>query len=58
MKIIEIPDEAFEFLAYLTRQNATLPSVLVDYLKWPQYTKEKVKAHLHALNDACIKARQ
>jgi hypothetical protein len=56
MKIIKIPDETFEFLAYVARQDVTLPSVLVDYLKWNHYTKEEIKAHLHALNDACNEA--
>jgi hypothetical protein len=58
VKVLEIPDETFEFLAYLARQNATLPAVLADYLAWNRYTKEEIKAHLHVLNDACIKARQ
>jgi len=57
MKTIEISDETFEFLAYLARQDVTLPAVLADYLKWDRYTKEEIKAHLHALDNACIKAR-
>lgn len=57
MKTINIPDETFEFLAYLARQNVTLPAVLVEYLKW-SYTKEEIKRHLHTLNDACIEARE
>jgi hypothetical protein len=56
-KTIEISDETFEFLAYLARQDVTLPAVLADYLKWDRYTREEIKAHLHALNNACIKAR-
>jgi len=58
MKTIKIPDETFEFLAYFARQNVTLPSVLADYLKWNRYTTEEIKTYLHALNDACIKARK
>jgi hypothetical protein len=56
-KTIEISDETFEFLAYLARQDVTLPAVLADYLKWDRYTREEIKAHLHALDSACIKAR-
>jgi hypothetical protein len=56
MKTIKIPDETFEFLVYVARQDVTLPPLLVDYLKWDRYTKEEIKAHLHALNDACNKA--
>jgi len=58
MKTIKIPDETFEFLAYFARQNVTLPAVLADYLEWNRYTKEEIKTYLHALNDACIKARK
>jgi len=58
MKTIKIPDETFEFLAYLARQNVTLPSVLADYLQWNRYTKEEIKTYLHTLNDACIEARK
>jgi len=56
-KTIEISDETFEFLAYLARQDVTLPAVLTDYLKWDRYTREEIRAHLHALDNACIKAR-
>ena len=57
MKTVNIPDETFEFLAYLARQNVTLPAVLVEYLKW-SYTIEEIKRHLHAVNDACIETRE
>lgn len=57
MKTIDIQDETFEFLAYLARQNVTLPAVLVEYLKW-SYTREEIKRHLHNLNDACILTRE
>jgi len=56
-KTIEISDETFEFLAYLARQDVTLPAVLADYLKWDRYTREEIRAHLHALDNACIKVR-
>jgi hypothetical protein len=56
MKSIKIPDETFEFLAYFARQDVTLPALLGDYLKWDRYTKDEIRAHLHALNDACNKA--
>jgi hypothetical protein len=56
MKTIKIPDETFEFLEYVARQDVTLPSLLGDYLKWDRFTKEEIKIHLHALNDACNKA--
>lgn len=56
MKTIEISDETFEFLAFLARQNVTLPAVLADHLKWDRFTKEEIKTYLHDLHDACIKA--
>jgi len=57
MKTIKIADEAFEFLAWLVRQDVTLPNVIIDYLKWNRYTKEEIKVHLHALNSACVEAQ-
>ena len=57
MKTVNIPDETFEFLAYLARQDVMLPAVLVEYLKW-SYTIVEIKRHLHVLNDACILARE
>jgi len=57
MKTIKIPDETFKFLGWLVRQDVTLPSIIVDQLEWTDYTKEQIKAHLHALNNACIEAR-
>jgi hypothetical protein len=57
IKTISIPDETFEFLAYLARQDVTLPAVLVEHPKWSQ-TKEEIKRHLDALNDACIETRE
>lgn len=57
MKTIGFPDETFEFLAYLARQDVTLPAVLVEYLKW-NYTQEEIKHHLHTLNDACTETRE
>ena len=57
MKTIKVRDDAFEFLAWLMRQDVTLPSVMMEYLKWDRYTIKEIKAYLHALNDACTKAR-
>ena len=57
MKTIKIPNETFEFLAYVARQDVTLPPLLVDYLKWDRYTKEEVKVHLHVLDSTCNKVR-
>ncbi len=57
MNSINIQDDAFEFLAWLVKQDVTLPAIMVEYLKWDQYLIEEIKAHLHVLNDACIKAR-
>jgi len=57
MKTIKIADETLEFLAWLVRQDVTIPSVIIDYLKWNRYTREEIKAHLHALNSACIEAQ-
>jgi len=56
MKSVKIPDETFEFLAWLVRQDVTLPNVRVDYLKWDRYTKEEIRDHLHVLNDECIRS--
>ena len=56
LRILKIPDETFKFLAWLVRQNVTFPAVLIDYLEWNRYSKEEVKEHLHALNEACIEA--
>ena len=58
MKIIKSPDETFQFLAWLVRQDITLPNVIVDYLKWNRYTREQLKAHLDALNEACIESAE
>jgi transposase-like protein len=58
MKTIKIPDETFEFLAWLVRQDVTLPSVITDYLKWNKYSKKQIKAHFQTLNNACIKPRE
>jgi len=57
MKTIKIADETFEFLDWLVRQDVTLPNVIVHVLEWNRYTKEQIKAHLHALNSACIEAQ-
>ena len=57
MKVIKIQDETFEFLAYLARQDITLPGLFVDYLKWDRYTKEQIKTHFEKLNEAVAKAR-
>jgi len=57
MKTINIPDDTFEFLAYLARQDVTLPALFVDYLKWDRYTKEQVKTHFKKLNEALQEAR-
>jgi hypothetical protein len=58
LKQVEIEDEAFRFLAWLVRQDVTLPSIMSDYLKWNQYTKQEIKNHLLALNMACIEAQK
>lgn len=58
MKTLKIPDETFEFLAWLVRQDVTLPNVMADYLKWDMYTREQTKAHFHALHNACLEARE
>ena len=58
MKTLRIPDETVNFLAWLVRQDVTLPAVMVDYLKWNHYTKHEIKKHLLALNMACIKAQK
>jgi hypothetical protein len=53
---IKVTEEAFEFLAYLARQDITLPALLVDYLKW-DYSTEQIKGLLNILDSACIEAR-
>ena len=53
---LKISNETFKFLAWLVRQDVTLPSVMVDYLKWNNYSKQEIKSHLLALNNACIEA--
>jgi len=58
LKQVEIEDEAFRFLAWLVRQDVTLPSIMSDYLKWNLYTKKEIKSHLLALNMACIEAQK
>ena len=58
MKTIRITDETVKFLAWLVRQDVTLPAVMVDYLKWNKYSKEEIKTHLLALNMACIEAEK
>ena len=58
MRPVEIEDEAFHFLAWLVRQDVTLPAVMVHYLKWNHYTKKEIKSHLLALNMACIEAEK
>ncbi|MHC3129402.1 MAG: hypothetical protein IBV52_04925 [Candidatus Bathyarchaeota archaeon] len=58
MKRIEIEDETLRFLAWLVRQDVTLPSVMVHYLKWNRYTKKEIKKHLLALNMACLEAQK
>ena len=58
MKTIRISDETIRFLAWLVRQDVTLPSVMVYYLKWNHYTKQEIKNHFLALNDACIEAEK
>ena len=58
MKSVKIPDETFEFMAWLVRQDVTLPSIMTEYLKWDRYTKEETQAHFHVFNDTCIKCRE
>jgi len=53
---IKVTEEAFEFLAYLARQDITLPALLVDYLKW-DYSTGQIKGLLNILDSACIEAR-
>ena len=54
LRSVEIEDEAFRFLAWLVRQDVTLPAVMVHYLKWNNYSEQEIKNHLLALNMACI----
>jgi len=58
LKRIEIEDETFRFLAWLVRQDVTLPAVMVHYLKWNRYTKKEIKQHFLALHMACIEAEK
>jgi len=58
LRTIKAPNDAFKFLAWLVRQDVTLPAVMVDFLKWNHYTKEEIKNHLLALNMACIEAQK
>jgi hypothetical protein len=58
VRSLRIPNKTFEFLAWLVRQDVTLPSVITDYLKWDEYSKEQIKAHFLALNNACIDSRE
>ena len=54
LKTIKAPKETIKFLSWLVRQDVTLPSVMVDYLKWNLYSKKEIKDHLLALHMACI----
>ena len=58
LRTIKAPNETFKFLAWLVRQDVTLPAVMVHYLKWNRYTKEEIKQHFLALHMACIEAQQ
>ena len=58
MKTIKIPDETLKFLVWLVRQDVTLPSVMVHYLKWNRYTEKQIKTHLIALYNACTEAEK
>ena len=58
MKTIKAPNEAFQFLAWLVRQNVTLPAVMVHHLKWNNYSQQEIKKHLLDLNMACIEAEK
>jgi len=58
LKTIKAPNETFKFLAWLVRQDVTLPSVMTDYLKWNYYSKQEIKNHLLALNKACLEAEK
>lgn len=58
LRTIKAPNETFKFLAWLVRQDVTLPSVMVYYLKWNHYSEEEIKQHLQALNEACIEAQK
>ena len=56
LRTIKAPNETVKFLAWLVRQDVTLPAVMVEYLKWNHYSKEEIKNHLLTLNMACIEA--
>jgi hypothetical protein len=58
VKILRLPDETFEFLSWLVRQDVTLPSVITDYLKWDAYTREQIKAHFETLHSACVESHE
>ena len=58
LRTIKAPNDAFKFLAWLVRQDVTLPSIMSDYLKWNNYTQQEIKSHLLALNMACIEAQK
>ena len=58
MRTIRLKNEAFEFLAWLVRQDVTLPSVITDYLKWDRYSKEQIKDYFLALHNACIESHE
>ena len=53
---IKVTEEAFEFLAYLVRQDVTLPALLADHLKW-DYSREQIKEFLNIIDSACNEAR-
>jgi len=58
LKQVEIEDATFRFLAWLVRQDVTLPAVMVHYLKWNRYSEEEIKQHFLALHMACIEAKK
>lgn len=58
MRDIRIPEDTLQFLLWLVKQDVTLPHVIVDYLKWEEYTKREIKEHLHNLTDACYQSQE
>ena len=54
LKIIKIPSETLKFLGWLVKQDVTLPGLIVDYLKWENFSKEEIKRHFHVLHRAYI----
>ena len=58
MKTIKVPNEAFKFIAWLVRQDVTLPAVMTHHLKWNHFSEQEIKSHFLDLNMACIEAEK